>query len=188
MGEQDEDGAERRQLRRGYQARLKATNLGRSRGGLTGKVHLSADRRCRPLSFPPTPCPAADSPRFTAVLAGIRVRIPVGHPRTRPGAVAADNAYSSRANRVCLRRRGIRAGLPEKADQVADRTERGSRGGHPIRHDEALYTERDTAECCINQIKEWRGLAFRFDTTADSYLAGLHLRGAILWMRSLQPT
>ncbi|MEV7803895.1 transposase [Microbispora sp. NPDC088329] len=39
----------------------------------------------------------------------------------------------------------------------------------------------------INRIKEWRGLAFRFDKTPDSYLAGLHLRGAILWIRSLQP-
>jgi transposase len=45
---------------------------------------------------------------------------------------------------------------------------------------------RNTAERCINRIKEWRGLAFRFDKNPGSYLAGLHLRGAILWVRSLQ--
>lgn len=167
--------------------RLKAAELGRSRGGLTSKVHLSADRRCRPLSFLLTPGQAADSPRFIAVLAGIKVRLRLGRPRTRPGAVAADKAYSSRANRLYLRRRGIRAVIPEKKDQAANRKKRGSRGGRPIRHDAALYKERNTAERCINRMKEWRGLAFRFDKTPESYIAGLYMRGAILWIRSLDP-
>ncbi|GAA2837293.1 hypothetical protein HD593_004040 [Nonomuraea rubra] len=34
---------------------------------------------------------------------------------------------------------------------------------------------------------EWPGPAFRSDKTPDSLLAGLHLRGAISWIRSLQP-
>ncbi|GED90840.1 hypothetical protein TNCT6_79250 [Streptomyces sp. 6-11-2] len=46
---------EQRRLRRRRKARLRAAELGRSRGGLTSKVHLSADRRCRPLSFALTP-------------------------------------------------------------------------------------------------------------------------------------
>ncbi|MFI7612615.1 hypothetical protein ACIBP6_15450 [Nonomuraea terrae] len=50
-----------------------------------------------------------------------------------------------------------------------------------------LYEQRDTAEHCINRIKEWRGMAFRFDKTPRSHLAGLHVRGAVLWMGSLQP-
>ncbi len=33
-----------------------------------------------------------------------------------------------------------------------------------------MYKERNTAERCINRIKEWRGLAFRFDKTSESYL------------------
>ncbi len=168
--------------------RLKAAGLGRSRGGLTSKVHLSADRYCRPLSFLLTPGQAADSPHFIAVLAAIKVRLRLGRPRTRPGAVAADKAYSSRANRLYLRRRGIRAVIPEKKDQAANRKKRGSRGGRPVHHDAALYKERNTAERCINRMKEWRGLAFRFDKTPESYLAGLYLRGAILWIRSLDPT
>lgn len=40
----------------------------------------------------------------------------------------------------------------------------------------------------LNKIKEWRGLATRYDKTATSYLAGLHLRGAVIWIRSLRPT
>ena len=150
-------------------------------------MHLSADRRCRPLSFVLTPGQAADSPRFTAVLERIKVRGPVGRPRTRPDAVAADKAYSSRANRVYLRRRKIRAVIPEKTDQAANRKKRGSRGGRPVTHEATLYKERNTAERCINKIKEWRGLATRYDKTPASYLAGLHLRGAVIWLRSLQP-
>lgn len=167
--------------------RLTAAKLGRSRGGLTSKIHLSADRRCRPLSFVLTPGQAGDSPQFRAVLSGIKVRLRVGRPRTRPGAVTADKAYSSRANRLHLRRRGIKAVIPEKSDQAANRKKRGSRGGRPVSHDLDLYRQRNTVERCINRIKEWRGLAFRFDKTPESYLAGLHLRGAVLWIRSLQP-
>ncbi|MEV7802069.1 transposase [Microbispora sp. NPDC088329] len=84
-------------------ARLKAAALGRSRGGLNSKIHLSADRYCRPLSFVVTPGQASDNPQFRAVLAGIKVRVRIGRPRTRPDAVAADKAYSSRANRAGAR-------------------------------------------------------------------------------------
>lgn len=134
-----------------------------------------------------TPGQAGDSPQFRAVLSRIKVRLRVGRPRTRPAAVAADKAYSSRANRLYLRQRGIMAVIPEKSDQAANRKKRGSRGGRPVSHDPDLYQQRNTVERCINKIKEWRGLAFRFDKTPESYLAGLHLRGAILWIRSLQP-
>jgi transposase len=118
-----------------------------------------------------TPGQAADSPQFSAVLARIKVRVRVGRPQTRPGAVAADKAYSSRANRAYLRRRHIRAVIPEKADQAANRKKRGSRSDRSVRHDPDLYKERNTAERFINLIKEWRGLAFRLDKTPESYLA-----------------
>jgi transposase len=135
-----------------------------------------------------TPGQAADSPCFRAVVERIKVRVPVGRPRTRPHAIAGDKAYSSRANRAYLRKRKIKAVIPEKVDQAASRKKKGSRGGRPITHDKMLYRERNTVERCINKIKEWRGLATRYDKTPESYLAGLHLRGAILWIRSLQPT
>ncbi|OMI35323.1 transposase IS4 family protein [Streptomyces sparsogenes DSM 40356] len=72
-------------------------------------------------------------------------------------------------------------------DQAANRR-KGSRGGRPVAHDSTLYQDRDTVERCIDQIKEWRGPATRFVRTPDSYLAGLHLRGAMLWIRSLPAT
>jgi transposase len=151
-------------------------------------VHLAADRRCRPLSIILTPGQAADSPRFIPVLEEIKVRVPVGRPRTRPGAAAGDKAYSSRANRAYLRRRNIKAVIPEKADQAANRKKKGSAGGRPVSHDARLYKDRNTVERAINKFKEWRGLATRYDKTPASYTAGLHLRGSILWLRSLPTT
>lgn len=103
----------------------------RSRGGQTSKVHLAADRRCRPLAFVLTAGQAAGSPQFIPVLRKIRVRGPVGRPRTRPDAVAGDKAYSSGGNRSHLRKRHIKAVIPGKADQAANRKRKGSGGGRP---------------------------------------------------------
>lgn len=166
---------------------MRAAELGRSRGGLTSKIHLASDRRCRPLAFVLTPGQAGDSPQFVAVLEGIKVQGPRGRPRTRPEAAAADKAYSSRGNRRYLRRRGIRAVIPEKDDQAANRKKRGSSGGRPVSHDAGLYIERNTVERCINRLRNWRGIATRFDKTPQSYEAGLHLCGAMLWIRSIAP-
>lgn len=159
--------------------------LGRSRGGLTSKIHLAADRRCRPLALVLTAGQAGDSPQFIPVLEKVRVRLPVGRPRTRPAAVAADKAYSSRGNRAYLRRRGIKAVIPEKRDQAANRKKKGAGGGRPLSHDTDLYKQRNTVERLINKLKAWRGIATRYDKTPDSYLAGLHLRAAMIWIDDL---
>lgn len=37
------------------------------------------------------------------------------------------------------------------------------------------------------KVKDWRGLATRFDKRPDSFMAGLELRGAVIWLRSLHP-
>ncbi|MFC5639735.1 transposase, partial [Streptomyces bullii] len=80
--------------------------IGRSRGGLTTKIHLVADGRCRPLAFVLTAGQAGDAPAFTDVMARLRVPRPRGRPRTRPDLVLADKAYSSREIRDHLRKRG----------------------------------------------------------------------------------
>jgi transposase len=119
------------------------------------------------------------------VLKKIRVRLPVGRPRTRPGAVAADKAYSSRANRAYLRRRRIKAVIPEKKDQATHRKKKGSRGGRPVTFDADLYRDRNTVERLINRLKDWRGIATRFDKTPESYLTGLELRASMIWLGDL---
>ena len=123
---------------------------------------------------------AADSPQFIPVLDKLRVRGPAGRPRTRPNAVAGDKAYSSRGNRAYLRRRNIKAVIPEKKNQTANRKKKGRRGGRPLTHDTDLYKERNTVERLINKLKAWRGIATRYDKTPESYQAGLHLRASMI--------
>ena len=76
-----------------------------------------------------------------------------GRPRTRPGQVLADKAYSSTSIRSHLRRRKIKALIPEPADQARNQLRRGSRGGRPPAFDRATYKQRNTVEtskphCC----------------------------------------
>jgi transposase len=101
--------------------------IGRSRSGLTTKIHLAADSRCRPLCFVLTPGQANDAPAFQQVMSALRVPRTIGRPRTRPLVVLADRAYSSRAIREHLRRRSIRAVSPQPADQIANRKRKGRR-------------------------------------------------------------
>ncbi len=113
------------------------------------------------------------------------MRGPVGRPRTRPDAVAGDKAYSSRGNRSHLRKRRIKTVIPEKKDQAANRKKKGSGGGRPVSHGVQLYKERNTVERAINRMKAWRGIATRYDKTPGSYLAGLHLRASVIWIKDL---
>ncbi|GGX43943.1 hypothetical protein GCM10010353_68650 [Streptomyces chryseus] len=106
---------------------------------------------------------------------------PTRAPPGQPGVVLADKAYSSRAIREHLRKRGIRAVIPVPSDQQGHRLRRGSRGGRPPAFDRDAYKQRNTVEQCIKRLKQWRGIATRYEKTATIYLAGLHIAGVFLW-------
>ncbi|GAA1539073.1 hypothetical protein GCM10009730_55290 [Streptomyces albidochromogenes] len=114
-------------------------------------------------------------------MARLRVLRRRGRPRTKPDVVLADKAYSSRAIRDHLRRCGIRAVVPVLADQRGHRLRRGSRGGRPPAFDREAYKQRSTVERCSNLLKQWRGIATRYEKTATIYLAGPHIAGIFLW-------
>ncbi|MEV4571505.1 hypothetical protein AB0K12_47825 [Nonomuraea sp. NPDC049419] len=54
--------------------------------------------------------------------------------------------------------------------------------------DPVLYRRSNTAERFFQKLKAWRGLAARYDETAESYEAGLRLRGSIMWLLLLTTT
>lgn len=161
-------------------------SLGRSRGGLSTKVHLAADRRCRPISRVITAGQRHDAPIFEQVMAGIRIRrTGRGRPRSRPSYVLADKAYSARAIRGHLRRRSIRATIPQPTDQIRHRLTRGRQGGRPPAFDPDRYRQRNTAERAINKLKQFRAVATRYDKRDYMYQATLDIASIKIWLRDL---
>jgi transposase len=160
--------------------------LGRSRGGLTTKIHLACDGRGRPLAILLTPGQRHDSICARPLLERIHVpRTGPGRPRCRADQVIADKAYSSCGLRAYLRKRGIVHTIPEKADQQRHRMNRGRRGGRPppIRpgglpppqHRRALLQPAQGFPWHRDQIRQ----------TATSYEAAVSLASFLLWARSV---
>lgn len=108
--------------------------IGRSRGGLTTKIHQVVDGRGRPLAAVITGGQRNDGAMLAQVLAEIHVpRTGGGRARSRPEAVIADRAYATGVIRTELRRRRISAVIPEKRATSSlsasrKRTDRSSSG------------------------------------------------------------
>jgi transposase len=131
-----------------------------------------------------TPGQAGDSTQLLALLAALHVpRLGPGRPRTRPIALRGDKAYSSRGHRAYLRARGITAVIPEPADQAGHRARRGSRGGRPVSYDPQDYKQRNVIERAFNRLKQWRGIATRYDKYALVYRGAIVLASILLWLR-----
>lgn len=163
--------------------------IGRSRGGLTTKIHQLCDGKGRPLVMLLGPGQGSDSRMFPNLLAALRVpRTGPGRPRTTPEVVMGDKAYSSRGHRALLRARGIKAVIAEPADQKANRKRRGSKGGRPPAFDSEKYKQRHVVETGFNVFKQWRALATRYDKLALTYRAGVLLRAITLWLTVLGDT
>jgi len=144
------------------------------------------DRRGRPLSIRLTPGQAGDNPQLLPLLDDIAVpaRAGGGRPRSRPDCLIADKAYTHRSTRDALRRRGIKAVIPEKSDQIAHRKAKGPAGGRPPSFDAELYRDRNVVERAFNRLKGWRGIATRYDKHARNYRAGVVVASIVLfWLR-----
>ena len=156
----------------------------RSRGGLASKIRLLADSRCRPLARLTSAGQRHDSLAFLPLTGQLKIarRCP-GRPRTRPGRVLCDKAYSSTAIRAHLRRRGIKAAIPEPADQVRNRLRRGSRGGRPPAFDAAACKQRNTVERAFCQLRQYRAVATRYGKRDYVWRGTVDVASIRIWLR-----
>jgi transposase len=160
--------------------------LGRSRGGLSTKIHVVGDGRGRPLVTRITPGQAADTTALLGLLDAVRVprRGGVGRPRVRPDHLVADKAYSSRANRAGLRARHIPHTIPERDDQRAHRQRRGRLGGRPPAFRPEWYRCRNQVERGFNRRKQLRAVATRYDKLRCRFEATLTVASILDWLRA----
>ena len=62
------------------------------------------------------------------------------------------------------------------------RARRAKRPGRPLAFDHALYARRNVVERAINRLKQWRGLATRYEKRAVHFLAMVTLAAILLWL------
>jgi transposase len=155
--------------------------LGRSRGGFSSKIHLVCDGKGTPLAVTVTAGQRHESTAFEATIDGVLVRRRRGRPRRRPRRLAGDKAYSCRRIRRWLRRRRIKAVIPERKDQVARRR------GRPPAFDREAYRRRNVVERCVGWLKECRRLATRYEKLAVNFLAMVKLAMIKRYLKLLLP-
>jgi transposase len=128
-----------------------------------------------------TPGQRHDSTHLEPVLDAIRVPRPggQGRPRKRPAHLIADKGYSYDRCRALLRRRGIAHTIPERDDQ---RARRAAKPGRPLGFDRATYRRRNVVERCVNRLKQWRGIATRFEKRAANYRAMAVIASLMIWL------
>ena len=93
-------------------------------------------------------------------------RLPVA-VRKRDKRLLADKAYSHNSTRADLRKRRITHTIPERSNQISYRKSKGSAGGRPPAFDAQLYCHRNTVERGFNRLKQWRGVATRYEVRPD---------------------
>ena len=88
-----------------------------------------------------------------------------------PDAFIGDKGYDSHALVEKLEQRGITPVIPPKANRK-----------QPRETDFALYCERNLVERFFNALKQYRGIATRYDKLANTFLTGVLLVCVILWL------
>ena len=139
--------------------------MGRSRGGLTTKIHALADALGRPIRLMLSAGQAWDGhaaeQMLTALPEGCRL--------------LADRAYDSNAIRASLARQGAEAVIPSMPQR-----------NPVIPHDREAYKARNMVERFFNKLKHFRAVATRYDKRDDNYLASVQLASIRIWLRAYE--
>ena len=127
---------------------------------MTTKIHAIVDALGNPVALSLTPGQAADITQAVALL-----------DQVEPEAFLADKGYDSDVLIETLKERGITPVIPPKANRREAR-----------KTDFALYRERNLVERFFNALKQYRGIATRYDKLANTFLSGVLLVCVILWL------
>ena len=147
--------------RRGEKRGSEDQALGRSRGGLSTKIHMAVRGLGCPVRFTLTAGQKGDAPQAAALIEGLPAEV-----------VMADTAYDADHLRQAIAAKGAVAVIPNNPSRALK---------YPL--DKHLYAQRHLVECCFSKLKQFRRVATRFEKTARNYRAVVTLAAIILWMR-----
>ena len=142
-------------------------HMGRSRGGLTSKIHAVVDADGLPVGLGLTPGEAHDNRLCSVLLTGL-------HQGTM---LLADRGYDADWIRDFASQNGAWANIPPKRNRK-----------EPICFSPYLYRARNLIERFFNKIKQCRRVATRYDKLAANYLAFVKLASIRLWLRAYEST
>ncbi len=139
--------------------------MGRSRGGLTTKIHALVDAIGRPVRRLLSAGQAYDGHAALELLDALP-----------PGCqVLADRAYDSNAIRALIAGQGAEAVIPSMPQR-----------NPAIPHDRERYRARNCVERFFNKLKHFRAVATRYDKRDDNFLASIQLASIRIWLRSYE--
>jgi transposase len=138
--------------------------MGRSRGGLTTKIHALVDADGRPIGIDLTPGQVHDS----------RVAEPMLKDIGKGAILLADRAYDTNALRTLAKTKRAWANIPAK---------RNRKESFPF--SSWVYRQRNLVERFFNKLKQFRGIATRYDKDPRNFLAAVKLLATRIWIRSL---
>jgi len=138
--------------------------MGRSRGGLTTKIHALVDAEGRPVRLELTAGQTHDSQPAPAMLEAMR----------EGTILLADKAYDSDAIRQLAENKKAWANIPPKSNRKKS-----------FAFSKFLYRYRNLVERFFNKLKQFRGIATRYDKNPENFLAAVKLASVRIWVRSL---
>jgi transposase len=56
--------------------------------------------------------------------------------------------------------------------------------GRPPSFDITTYARRNAVERCVNRLKQWRGIATRYEKRAVNYQAAVVIAALMIWLAS----
>jgi transposase len=137
--------------------------LGRSRGGFGSKLHLLCDSHGIITAFRVTAGNINECTEAIPLLESVSLS-----GRSRPRSLAGDKGYSTRAIRAWCRRHHMKAIIPERVDQIEQRSHRP---GRRLSFDRQQYRRRNVIERAVGWMKHLRRIAMRSEKLALNYEA-----------------
>jgi transposase len=136
--------------------------MGRSRGGLTTKIHALVDAVGRPILLKLSEGQAHDGRSAADMYDSLRAG----------QTLLADRAYDSDALRRSLADRGALANIRLMPNRI-----------NLPDFDAGLYRKRNYVERFFNKLKHFRAIATRYDKRDDNFLASIQLASIRIWLR-----